>query len=243
MDSVKRKVLSDLFFAPSVVLPLVGGLSAALLSFAAGGSAYLTAAAAVGILGGVGWMLTRMIFKVEDITEGAMQAALDDKLREENAALDQLARQLQTDGDHRTQDYLTLLRSLRSEFEKAAHKPGVQFRSARVREQVSLVFGAAVEQLRQSYSMWELAESLAGDARKKILHNRERVLAEIAVTIERLQATVEQFEQLVRSNDKADLAAMRDELEETMKIAKRTEERMREIENPYAVQQESFDRQ
>ncbi|MEZ6133509.1 MAG: hypothetical protein R3C53_01235 [Pirellulaceae bacterium] len=234
MDSVKRKVISELFFAPSVVLPIVGGISAAMLSWASGGSAYLSGAAVVGILGGVGWMLTRMIFKVESITEAAMQAELDKKLRDENLALDQLARQLRTDRDHRTQDYLTLLRSLRSDFEKAAHQPGVQFRSARVREQVGLVFGAAVDQLRQSYQLWELSENLVGQARDKILESREQVLTEIDQTVEKLQTTVEQFHKLVKSEGKPDLAAMREELEATMRIAQRTEERMREIENPTA---------
>ena len=234
MDSVKRKVISELFFAPSVVLPIVGGISAALLSWASSGSAYLSGAAVVGILGGVGWMLTRMIFKVEAITEEALQAELDKLLRDEHEALDLLARHLRTDRDHRTQDYLTLLRSMRDQFEKAAHQPGVQFRSARIREQVGLVFKAAVEQLRQSYRLWELSESLVGDARSKILAGREQVLTEIGATVERLQATVDQFQELVSDDHKVDLVSMREELEATMRIAKRTEERMREIENPAA---------
>ncbi len=239
VDSVKRKVLSELFFAPSVVLPIVGGISAGLLSWATSGSSYLTGAAVVGILGGIGWMLTRMIFKVEAITEEAMQAELDQRLRRENEELDRLARQLRTDRDHRTQDYLTLLRSMREEFEKAAYQPGVQFRSARVREQVSLVFQAAVDQLRQSYRLWELSENLVGEARDKVLANREQVLSEIGATVDRLQATVDQFHELLGKDEKVDLAAMREELEATMRIAQRTEQRMREIENP-AGNYESF---
>ena len=230
MDSVKRKVVSELFLAPSVVLPLVGGFSAALLSWATGGNSYLTGAAMVGILGGLGWMLTRMVFKVEEITEDVMQAELDKRLRDENAALDQLALQLRQDRDHRTQDYLTLLRALRDDFEKLAQKPGLQVRSSRVREQIGLVFGAAVEQLHRSFRMWELSENLVGRARDKILDDREQVLAEISATVDRLQATVDQFRELVKTDDTVDLAAMREELEATMRIARRTEERMRELE-------------
>jgi paraquat-inducible protein B len=231
VDSVKRKVISELFLAPSVVLPIVGGISAGMLSWASGNS-YLAGAAMVGILGGVGWMITRMIFKVEDITENVMQAELDKRLRDEEATLDLLARQLRTDRDHRTQDYLTLLRSLRGEFEKVAKQPGVQIRSARVREQVSLVFSAAVDQLRQSFQMWELSENLVGEARNQILGRREQVLNEIGITVERLEATVERYKQLIKTDQKVDLAQMREELEATMRIAQRTEERMREIESP-----------
>jgi RNA polymerase-binding transcription factor DksA len=120
--------------------------------------------------------------------------------------------------------------------------PGVQFRSARVREQVGLVFGAAVDQLRQSFHLWELSENLVGDAREKIVSNREQVLTEISETVDRLQATVKQFHELVKTEDKADLASMREELEATMRIARRTEERMREIENPSA-KYESFNKE
>lgn len=240
VDSVKRKVISELFFAPSVVLPIVGGVSAALLSWATGGSSYLSGAALAGLLGGVGWMLTRMIFKVEDITEQAMQAQLDQQLRNERTDLDNLARLLRTDRDHRTQDYLTLLRSLRQEFENAANKPGTQFRSAKIREQVSQVFAAAVEQLRQSYRLWELSENLVGSARDRILSDREKVLSEIGQTVDRLRDSVHQFHELIDSDKKIDLASMREELEATMRIARRTEERMKEIEGP-SKDYESYD--
>ncbi len=233
VDPVKRKVISELFFAPSIVLPIVGGISAGLLSWASG-SSYLAGAAVIGVLGGVGWMLTRMIFKVEEITEKAMQVELDKTLQLENRRLDELARQLETDRDHRTQDYLTLLRSLRADFEKAAHKPGLQFRSAQVREQVSHVFEAAVDQLRQSYRLWELAEKLAGKSREKILNDRERALQEVDVTVDRLRAVCEQFQLMVQTENGADLASMREELEATMRVARLAEQRMKELDGPLA---------
>jgi paraquat-inducible protein B len=237
VDPVKRKVISELFLAPSVVLPIVGGISSGLLSWAMSGNAYLTGAAVAGVLGGVGWMLTRMIFNVEDITAKAL-AAEQKKLRdEENRRLDELAAKLRTDRDHRTQDYLTLLRSLQHEFEEASKKPGIQFRSARMREQISSVLGATVDQLNQSYRLWELSENLIGDAREKILNNREQVLEEVEETIDRLRTTAHQIKAVIESDNQVDLATMREELEATMRIAKRTEERMREIENPTA----SFD--
>ncbi len=229
MDPVKRKVISELFFAPSVVLPMVGGISAGLLSWASGGSSYLTGAAIVGVLGGLGWMLTRMIFKVEDITEAALQAELDKKLNEENQTLDSLAAKLRTDRDHRTQDYLTLLRSIRAEFEQSAHNPERTFRSGPIRDQVANVFHATVRQLEQSYKLWELSENLVGESRKKILQDREVLLEEINETIDRLKDTVQQFHELVDRRQNVDLAAMREELDATMRIAKRTEERMKNM--------------
>ena len=214
------------------MLPVVGGISAGLLSWATGGSSYLTGAAIAGVLGGVGWMLTRMIFQIESLTEEAMQAQLDAALRTENEELDELARKLRTDRDHRTQDYLTLLRSLRADFEEASHTPGKKIRSAQVREQVGQVFRAAVSQLQQSYKLWELSENLVGDTRNKILEDREQVIGEIETTIDRMNEAIKQFKSLMQTDGNIDLAKMRDELDATMKIAKRTEERMRDIEQP-----------
>ncbi|MCA9126820.1 MAG: hypothetical protein KDB22_07040 [Planctomycetales bacterium] len=232
MDSVKRKVISELFFAPSVVLPIVGGLSAGLLSWGAGGgNGFLTVAALAGVLGGIGWMVTRVIFKVEEITDRAMQAQLDQQTGEENRRLDQLAALLRTDRDHRTQDYLTLLRSMRSNLEDAVRESGRQFRSAQIREKFSQIFGAAIDQLRQSYRLWELAQKLDGPARDETLTERETVLSEIQATVERMRSTVNQFQEMMRTENKADLASMRSELDATMEIAKRTEQRMREIEH------------
>ncbi len=202
VDPVKRKVISELFFAPSVVLPIVGGISAGLLSWAVGGSASLTMAAAAGLLGGLGWMMTRIIFKVESITEDAMRFVQEQAIKAENEQLDRLMQKLSTDKDERTQDYLILLRSLRDDFQMHTNQPGVQFRSARVREQVSAIFNAAVEQLGNSYKLWELSENLGGDTRRKVLANREQILKEVSATIDRLQVAVTQIKEMIRQDEK-----------------------------------------
>ncbi len=231
VDPVKRKVISELFFAPSVVLPIVGGISAGLLAWAMNGNSSLALAAAAGVLGGFGWMMTRIIFKIESITEDAMRFEQEQAIKAENRQLDKLEQLLIGDGDDRTQDYLTLLRSVRDDFQETASQPGVQMRSARVREQLNAIFVATVDQLRHSYKLWQLSQSLSGEARRKVIVAREGVMNEIGATVDRLQTTVLQFKELIREDNKVDLASMREELEATMRVARRTEEKMREIED------------
>jgi hypothetical protein len=240
VDPVKRKVISELFFAPSVLLPIVGGISAGMLSWAMGGNAWLTIGAIAGVLGGLGWMMTRIIFKVEAITEAAMRFEQEQAIKAENEQLDRLMQKLGSDRDERTQDYLILLRSLRDDFQNHTSQPGVQFRSARVREQVSAIFNAAVEQLGNSYKLWELSENLGGEPRRKVLVNREQILKEVSATIDRLQVAVTQIKEMIRQDEKTDLASMREELEATMRIARRTEEKMREIENSTSINDSSI---
>ncbi|RMF40332.1 MAG: hypothetical protein D6753_11905 [Planctomycetota bacterium] len=232
MDSLKRKVISELFLAPSVLLPIVGGVSAAVLSWATGGSSYLNGAAIAGILGGIGWGLTRLIFHVERITERILQAEIERQKAEENRRLDALAAKLRMDRDPRTQDYLTLLRSLREDLEQAAKQPGIQFRSAPIREQVGRIFKVAVDQLSYSYRLWELSQQLTGEAREQVLADREQILDEIAQAIDRLRGTVQHFQRLVATSDEQDLRSLNAELEQSLEVARRTEQRMRELDRP-----------
>lgn len=231
MDPVKRKVISELFFAPSVVLPFVGGISAGLFSWAGGGIAVLSMAAAVGVLGGVGWMATRVIFMVEQITEAAMKLQEEQHVQASNQKLDQLKRQLEADGDACTQDYLTLLRSLRDDFSAASNRPGVRGRSSQLRDQVNEVFEAAVGQLSETLQISRLAASLSGEARRKVLEDRQKLLKEIGQTVDYLRNTVNEFQVITHGDARPDLTALREELEASMRVAKRTEERMREMES------------
>lgn len=233
MDPVKRKVISDLFLAPSVVLPIVGGLSAGMLSWAGGGVNSLTAAAMVGVFGGIGWMLTRIIFQIESITEDAIRFQADLRAKEERESLDRFGYELRADGDSRTQDYLTLLRSLHDEFLELSRRPHLIVRSQGVRDQVRQVFVAAVDQLRDSLRLWQLAQKLRGAERQKILADREKDLAEIAETIDQLRIVTSQFRQVSGEGENVDLDALREELETSIRIAKRTEDRLKEVEQPH----------
>lgn len=230
MDPVKRKVISEIFFAQSVVLPIVGGISAALLSWAAGGANYLNAAAVIGILGGLGWMATRFIFKVEQITEQALRVQLKKQIDAENKQFEQLMQELVNDGDPRTQDYLTLLRSLRDDFWTESNRPGIQQRSSQLRSQIGQVFDAAVSHLRDSLRLIRLASSLAGDARRKVMADREELLVEVSQTIDQMRQTIKEFREITKDEGRTNLTTLREELEASIRVAKRTEEVMREME-------------
>jgi signal transduction histidine kinase len=236
VDPVKRRVLADLFLAPSVVLPMVGGLSAAMLSWAGGGVRALSAAAAAGILGGLGWMFTRMIFRLEQITARALQVQAAEQQRAQAAELDELRQQLLRDRDPRTQNYLTLLRSLRDEFLEAAERPGFALRSADLRERMQQIFNAAVAQLRETLRLRKLAQELVGAQRTSVQQDREKVLEEISETVAHMRTVVSHFKTVTGMDQKTDLAALRDELDVSLRVAKRTEQRMRELEQPTSLQ-------
>jgi signal transduction histidine kinase len=231
VNSTRRFLLKNLLFRPSVLMPMIGGIACAVASWLMGGNVYLTSLAIVGTVGSLAWMLTRTFLNVEDLTDQAKAAERQAARDAENRQLDEFAKTLRTDRDHRTKDSLNLLRSLRDEFEQLTARPGLEMRSARFREQIGQVLNASVLQLRESYRLFERSEAVVAEARQKVVQQREQVVAEVVVAVDRLQKIVDQFRAITRE-DSPDLNSLQKELDESLEIAKRTEERMRELENP-----------
>ncbi|MDZ4849048.1 MAG: hypothetical protein SGI77_07120 [Pirellulaceae bacterium] len=231
MDAIRKKVMSELFLAPSAVLPIVAGVSAWLVSWGLGGVNFLTIGGLVGVLAGLGWMATRIIFQLDAITERTLRFSQEKSRREEEQRIEALAGQLKQLRDHRALDYLTILRESRREFEQVSGLPNMQGRSLQLVGQVHQLFLAAIEQLELSYKLSELSGRLMSEERQKVSARNEQTLAEIKTTADRLTVAVEQFRRLSLREQNADLGELRDELDESLKVAHRTEERMRELES------------
>lgn len=232
MSAVRRFLLRSTLLRPSVWMPLVGGAVAGLASWVVGGSLILTTLAVAGIGGGLVWMIARTALNAETLTEQAMEAQRQSLRDDENRQLDNLARQLRTDRDHRTQDTLKLLRELRDDFEIVAKRPGAELLSARIAEQISQIFQSAVNQLRESFRLMERAESVVGDARDQILNERDNLVREVQGTADRLQSVIRQYQQMRPDSQESHLKTIQDELNTNLEIARRTEQRMQELENP-----------
>jgi len=229
MDKVKKKVLLDLFGSPATVLPIVAGMSAWLLSWAVDGNTMLNLGGMVGVLGGVGFLATRLIFGLEKITENAFQYLNDQKREAQDQALDALEMQLRGDEDPRTQTYLRDLRTLYANFQDDLRNGRIAGAARAVLEQVEKLFQAAVKHLEHSYHLWMTAGRMSGDAREALLEERERVVQEVQDTVEHLSRTIEQFHSFRVKESEAELARLREELDETMQVARRAEARLESL--------------
>ena len=190
----------------------------------------LNVAGLVFVLGGVGWLATRVIFYSDDVAAKILREDAQKLLKAEEDKLDQLQFRLRSDKDFRTKDYLTLLRTCRSDFEEFAKKPGIVLQSQEIVKQVRHLFWSATEQLEHSLKLHGLAERLTGEQKQNVLQEREQTLGEIRVSIEHMQSAVKHYQRLMDKEQQSDLGSLRDELDASLRIAKRTEERMRELE-------------
>ena len=179
MFDLRSRVATELIWAPSVVLPIVAGASAWLMSWAAGGVNSLALAGLVGVLGGVGWFATRVIFFSDDIAAKIVREEAEKVIAAEEAKLDDLQFRLRADRDFRTKDYLTLLRTCRRDFEEFAKKPGIAFQTQEILSKVRELFWSANDQLERSLKMIALADRLTGEQKKQVLEQREQVLEEV----------------------------------------------------------------
>ena len=175
-------------------------------------------------------MATRVIFFADDVAAKILREDAEKVVKAEEDKLDQLQMRLRADRDFRTKDYLTLLRTCRSEFEEFAKRPGIAIQSQEIAKKVRQLFWSAIEQLEQSLKLKLLADRLVGDEKKKILEQRENALGEIRVSIEHMQSAVSHYQELMNREQNTDLGGLRDELDASLRVAKRTEERMRELE-------------
>ena len=98
MDDVKKKVLLDLFVSPWVIVPMVGGLSAWMLSWGMDGSTTLNMIGLAGVLAGMGIQASRLIFGIEDLTKKAHTYVTEQEKLEQEQKLDQLMVRLKKDG-------------------------------------------------------------------------------------------------------------------------------------------------
>lgn len=228
--SFRSRVLKELLLAPSVVLPMVAGATAWLVSWAAGGVTPLNLAGLIGVLGGAGWLGTRFIFMLESIVQKVHAEDQAKILKAQEDRLAEVLKKMRYDRDPRNDDYFMLLRKARDDFNELAEKPNMVIRGLELRAHVNTLFWAAIEQLDRSYYQYELSEKLLGDERNNALAKREEILADVKKTVEQLQHAVDQFQKAADKENSADLSSLRDELDESLRIAARTEERMQELE-------------
>ncbi len=190
------------------------------------GSSWLSLGGLIGVLGGLGMLATRLIFGLEKITEDAFTSLNAQQREAQEASLDALGQQLRNDQDPRTQSYLRNLRELYGSFQADIEQGKIASSARAVLGKVDKLFRAAVKHLEHSYHLWETAGRMSGDAKKSLLDERDHVIQEVQATIEHLGKSIEQFHSFRVNENKSELAKLREELEATMQVAQRAEERV-----------------
>lgn len=226
MDDVKKKVWLDVFASPSTLLPMAAGLTALMASWAIGGSPAMNFAGIAGVLGGIGVFASRLILGLDKITQDAYDHVLESQKKKQAAELENLEARLVKDRDSRTQNCLRELRHLYERLQAKVADGKVTPAAFDVIQGVDKLFRTCVEQLEYTLELYETAKTMRGPAREHILQQREELVNEVCDTVIHLGHTVDQFHLVTTRKNRSELARLRRELDESLQVAKRTDERL-----------------
>lgn len=229
MDELRSKVLRAIFASPSFVLPIVGGAAALIASWAVDGSLLLNACGVAGLAGAVGLMAYRLTFGLEKLTANVFSRLNDARREEQEERLNSLESRLRGDRDPRTQTYLRRLRKLYSDFQQDLEQGKISRSGRTVLGDVENLFKTAVRHLEQSYHLWETASQMSGAPKRAMLEARDQVVEEVHKSVEHVSRTIEQFHSFRVKENEEELAKLRQELDDTMRAARRAEERVEAI--------------
>ena len=239
--ALRNAVLADLLASPWSLVPAALGATALLGSWAVGGDPGLTFAGVAGFLGAGGAVATRWIYGLEALTQRAWERLTAADRRRRDDELDALDAALARDGDLRTHRLLRELRALRSRFHADARSGKLAAGHGRMLGQVDELFAGCVTHLRNTLELKETARRV-GNARREVLEaRRDALIGEVAATAEHLAKTVDRVHGFAAGRQASELSRLREELDETMAVARRTEERMAELDRPVGYDPAEFE--
>jgi hypothetical protein len=187
-----------------------------------------------GSLGSAGVYLTRLIL---DDGKTARDVLADEELGEQKAAqavLDDLDRRLvAADSDPRPETALRDMRALLRAFDEFAGKTDSLNAPAviEVRSRVQQIFNQTIRSLEQTLRLGDTAKQLSmAAARKPLLQQREKIIADVEACTKQLGDTLAALQTLgsgARSENA--LSRLRDELDQSLQIASRVEDRLNSL--------------
>ena len=229
---LRKKVLLGLLSSPLTLVPLLAGATLLGGAFALGRSAGMMLFSGLAcVLGAAGVFLSRLLLGSEKHTQKAVEELQKEAAADHERRLDDLDRRLAVDQDPRTE---ATLRDLRA-FEKAFRDGGTWMAKLNATSAFDIVngvqelFEGCVKSLETSLELYNTAQSLRTPAaRKPLLERREEIVQDVQKSTEQLSRILVSIQTLAADEgSEAGLAQVRTELDESMAVAKKVEERMR----------------
>jgi hypothetical protein len=192
-----------------------------------------------GVLFGVGMAATRLLLDPKSVVVSIYEESVKNDVNEHETYLGQLEERLRRDGDDRTGDCLKHLRRLRKRLKKGGlleDTDGVPF-GPEIRNQVEQLYQSCLVALEKSLEFWLAAQEMATrQARQEMLDRREQLVLEVLKGVQHLATTVDHLraKQLSRDRGERELVQVREELEMGLRVARRVEERIDQLEGGIA---------
>jgi hypothetical protein len=228
---LRRKVITKLLTGPSFLLPMVAGLSTLVVGFSAGMDPIVTSFAGVSaMLIGVGALATRAIYRLDDLARRAISETQAEEAADAQRKLDDLYRRLAAEKDLRAAKLLDGLRATYAALREALTGndsiPRPQLME--VSQKAEQLFTSCIASLQHALEMLQASRGMSTqEARSVTIGRRERLLDEVEESAAHLSGILDKLRAFgIEDKDSENLAILRSELDESLSVARKVEERM-----------------
>jgi len=233
MPAPERKSLSSTFRSPGTLVPVTFGAAAILTALTLGSGFGIGVYVGIAsILTGFTVMAARLLPQSAPQIQYTEPAAAETESRTRRDELKLLEASLVLDGDVRTETSLRRLCEHYDNFQEKVEEGALSAAGYEVTHRVEQLFQASIDQLRRSHELWEEAHTFDDAEMQAILDEREEIVREVVTTTDHVNRAVSEFRRIQDRREDHDLGQLREELDESLRVAKAVEERMAAWENP-----------
>jgi hypothetical protein len=194
------------------------------------GGVWVAVAVAFGLIA-AGSVVLQLASGAERLEKIAATDLAAEKLEQEELRLKDLQKRLRSDRDFRTKDCFNLATQARMDFLTLIKTDQGNFATLQFGQQFDQLFWATIEQLEHSLQLYEQADRLVDARRLGILKERDRVVGDLIGAADRLRQVVEKIRSTSTKDREAELSSLSKELDYSLEIAKRVDQRLKELES------------
>lgn len=236
----RKRVILGQMSRPDTLLPFMGGVTALLGAFALSVSGLAVFVGTALTLGSAGLCFTRLVTGGGQLEKQILQEMQDELVAAREGKLDDLERRLSEDGDERTEaalrDLRTLVKAFRDETAWTAHLDTTTVID--LGGKVEQLFEASVQSLEKSLEIHNAASRLGTKAaREPLLARREVQVKSVLDGIRDIGRLLAEIQGLGIESPDNRINEIRGELDASLKVAQRVEERMRKMDKDLGMRE------
>ena len=239
--TLRQRVLQRLLTSPWTLGPATLGLSAMLGGWAVGTNPALNLfVGAAGLAAGLGAAATRWVLGGDRLIDDAAASLRREAAAQGEARFDALDARLSRDGDARTNKALARLRVLARRIDPDlaaaraddADPDGATLPPPDLLSTLNRLLDSAFDSLEKSLGLHAASRKLmTAPARAELKRRREALLDEVDLSIQHIAHTLDELQTLSLDREEPGqrLAELRHELDQSLLVARRVEERMADL--------------
>lgn len=221
---IRRRVIVDATKKPDTGFPIGLGVAALFVALMFGLGPLLPLVAILVLVAGLASFAGRLFWGFRRLATKTFQRLFESKKARQQRMLDDLDRRLRNDGEPRTQHLLRTLSHLYQTLEQDIQDGTLTVAATDVLESVDQINDLCIEHLDESHRLWEAAQADPYVAKVK-LQQRKALIDEVAESVDYLEGIVAQLHERSVNRNRKELKRLRRELDETLDVAKRVEQR------------------